>query len=537
MLAEQFISALGGKAHEVIFDGASRPPWEVADSVMAAKPTQLVIAAHGRYSVREADYSLGIELVLWFRLKHGLTCPILLVGFPSKAEVLTMRKEQTERFLLHAPGIRYVQLPVPPDQWPELKEWLDKSEITKEDIEKEYPHYLRAGFDIGNFRHALANKFGLKATWDVHFASTAAQKTKYPDGLRNCLDQEKDLLITQALYPLEDGLIGQAITDLRTSVKKSGVRTAVPPGLKLLHVDDEIHLGWGKLIQRMLNAPDSGTSNYQPYQPAALDQTSIVEAVLAKIRDNDPSVVLLDLRLRKEDENLARSDSPPSGIAVLRAIRAEYMTLPVIVTTASNKLWSYRMVMHEGADGYWLKQGVEYGWGTNETFDSYLDLCHMLACITESPLIKSLRRMELAIQWMTVAANQWWSVGAWKTNERRNGDTESSKYFLEMAMSDLQNYCRSHVLFRGSTPSRQERALALASMCIKIGSAAECIVSHGLADWERHRRIDRCESQPLKALFSIRNDAAHSRALVEVDEAQVIRQVGFFDEFIHNGCI
>ncbi len=535
-LMSEFKQALGGTDTKWIM-ASSSASHEQAIGIKATDPKRLVIACQGQHGSTAAEHSPGLELVLWLRLEHKVTCPILLVGFLSEERVRSSRTECTERFLIHAPGIRYAQLPVPKEEWPELKDWLDKSSITEKDIDKEYPPYLRAGFDIGSFRHALANKFGLKATWDIHFAATAGNKAKYPAELQTCLDQEKDLLIAQALHPLEEGLVGQAITNLRSSVKKSGERVVVPSGLKTLHVDDEIDLGWGQLVRRMLNAPEPPMSNYRPYQPTGVDEVSIAAAVLDNIREHVPSVVLLDLRLTKEDENIYRSDAPPSGIAVLRAIRAAHKTLPVIVTSASNKLWNYRMVVHEGADGYWMKQGLELGWGAKETLDSYLDLCHMLASVAESALLQAIRKLESTIQWMSDPARQWWTQGYWRTRERRIGDTESSQFFLWMAISDAQHYCRRYVFARGTKPSREERAMALASVCIKIGSAAECIVAHDLGDRERDRRIERCESSSLRDLFWIRNEAAHSRALDNINEELVIRQMNKFDDFIINGCL
>ena len=71
-------------------------------------------------------------------------------------------------------------------------------------------------------------------------------------------------------------------------------------------------------------------------------------------------LIILDLRLR-EDSRHDASDilevESLSGMQILKDIKASNPTVPVIISTASNKSWSVRSAMNNGADGFLDKGG------------------------------------------------------------------------------------------------------------------------------------------------------------------------------------
>lgn len=617
-----------------------------AAAIKATDPKRLVIACQGRHGSGVPEHSSGLELVLWLRLEHKVKCPILLVGFLSDGRVRSSRTERTERFLLHAPGIRYVQLPVPPDQWPELKDWLDNSSITEEDIVKEYPAYLRAGFDIGNFRHALANKFGLKAAWDIH--DLLFQRRSYPTDLAALLSADKDLLLAEVLYPLPVSALQNLIRERRHRIKQEGTtlrerlgaleqairdntlthaqaiervmdlvltsemlllesgnveypaadkvaitdRSArrwaealeaasiagqldealvldrmqatemdfqlaeikenlgrVPDEvrndlvgdsdvpsirntLRVLHVDDELEIGWADLMRRVIDPSNEAPPNYVCLQPTNKDLDGIVQEVLIAIQTNPPDIVLLDLRLRGVEDQGVTQDAPPSGVHVLRAIRQKHKTLPVIITTASNKLWSYRMVMREGADGYWLKQGVELGWGAAEVFGNYVDLRWMIS-IADRPLVRAMRKLEQLHAWMRHTANQWWSQGRWASGEQRKGHTPSALLLLNMAIVEFRAYCQGYVFREIGLVNTSEVQWAVSPICTRLGGVVERITIDGQVRYLNGAKGPPASNHPsFEQVMAIRNNASHGKAPFNITQQSLIDQVIALDVWL-----
>jgi len=66
----------------------------------------------------------------------------------------------------------------------------------------------------------------------------------------------------------------------------------------------------------------------------------------------------LDLRLFGETGNYPIQDV--SGFKVLDIIlSSSRKRCPVLITSASNKIWSYKEAISRGADAYWVKQGLD----------------------------------------------------------------------------------------------------------------------------------------------------------------------------------
>lgn len=204
-----------------------------------------------------------------------------------------------------------------------------------------------------------------------------------------------------------------------------------PP--RILLVDDDADLGWADLLRKSIlgrTVVDASACLQVVRIPRPPEPPPCFDAdwVRTNITRHDPDLVLLDLRLLGNEE-IGKPVAKASGTCVLREIRKQDCGLPVIMMTASNKYWTFRETLLEGADGYWMKEGV----GEHRPpislarhCDELLEL--ILRCISprpvpsgpvEGPLIATggyndLRRFSRALRKLKEAETNWWENRTWE---------------------------------------------------------------------------------------------------------------------------
>ena len=127
---------------------------------------------------------------------------------------------------------------------------------------------------------------------------------------------------------------------------------------KVLLIDDEAGKGWQQFYDYLFQL-SPGIS----CQSLEIDYQSIaknITAAIQKIKAYNPDVVLLDLRLCDADFSEASQADPTqlTGYQLLQQIKKLNQGIQVIITTASNKVWSYESTLKAGANGYIIKRGV-----------------------------------------------------------------------------------------------------------------------------------------------------------------------------------
>ncbi|MBK7970970.1 MAG: response regulator [Bacteroidetes bacterium] len=96
----------------------------------------------------------------------------------------------------------------------------------------------------------------------------------------------------------------------------------------------------------------------QPVSEHIKTDTFFDDVVNDQIQSHKPHLILLDLRL--QNEKGVRIDAEMlSGGVLLANIRKQYPGLPVLMTTASNKSWSYEELQRLGCDAFWTKEGID----------------------------------------------------------------------------------------------------------------------------------------------------------------------------------
>ena len=133
-------------------------------------------------------------------------------------------------------------------------------------------------------------------------------------------------------------------------------------------IDDMIYKGWDKAYSKI----------FEDAKLSLFDQEQKVFDVRESINYD---LIILDLRLR-EDSRHDASDilevESLSGMQILKDIKASNPTVPVIISTASNKSWSVRSAMNNGADGFWTKEDPKRSLSFEYRFQNTFDLINVI---------------------------------------------------------------------------------------------------------------------------------------------------------------
>jgi CheY-like chemotaxis protein len=147
-------------------------------------------------------------------------------------------------------------------------------------------------------------------------------------------------------------------------------------------IDDEINKGWLELYGYIFDKSKATAVFYNNFKK---DDTKVelidkVEKwLLEKINSNNPiNVFLIDLRLHDDDftendfENL-------SGIQLIKFIKSHNPGIQIVVSTASNKVWSYQKCLEIGVKYFSIKESPETYSTRSETIASFNHLSNQVS--------------------------------------------------------------------------------------------------------------------------------------------------------------
>lgn len=210
----------------------------------------------------------------------------------------------------------------------------------------------------------------------------------------------------------------KSISDIISDVRKSFQE--VPP--KIIYVDDQAQEGWAKIFQRMIYGGES--DNFVVIVPQKEeDEKEIVQRILneeKRLKENTNQIVLLilDLRLKQEKGELPIEDI--SGIKVLKELKKEKFSCPILITTASNKWKSYKEINRLGALAYWQKKGLDEQNDTKSLLENYFSFLKLIYVLCKdktiaflynnfSPMIRELGENKEVY---------WWETAFWRNAEK-----------------------------------------------------------------------------------------------------------------------
>lgn len=121
--------------------------------------------------------------------------------------------------------------------------------------------------------------------------------------------------------------------------------------MKYLLIDDLAESGWKTILEKAVIKEEG-----------SLDFATSFDAAVGKIK-NVWNVIFLDLRLSEHDHNVT-SIEHYTGFKILKEIRRGFNEInfctPIILITASNKIWNIEALRDNGIDGFYIKEHPDY---------------------------------------------------------------------------------------------------------------------------------------------------------------------------------
>ena len=147
---------------------------------------------------------------------------------------------------------------------------------------------------------------------------------------------------------------------------------------KILLIDDEVGKGWHNFFKSLCNKNsgvefDSTGSTFK-----SLSQEEIIYSVEKKVKDFNPDVVVLDLRLHDDDFDI-KDPLQLTGAKIFELIKTINKGIQIVIFSASNKVWNY---LPFASDGVILKESPELSIKNNYTQECIKNLRNTLTnCI------------------------------------------------------------------------------------------------------------------------------------------------------------
>ncbi|MFA9192905.1 hypothetical protein AAGV33_00700 [Flavobacterium sp. FBOR7N2.3] len=159
---------------------------------------------------------------------------------------------------------------------------------------------------------------------------------------------------------------------------------------KILYIDDEWNKGWDTIFKHVFKSNLSYQFKTLEYDFSDKEFSVGGPFIKSKIESFDPDIVILDLRLFKEDFDKDRTPENISGFKILEEIKRKNLGIQVIVFTASNKVWNLQKLQLTGAEYFILKNSPENIITSDSTSDSIKNFKESIEKASEKAFIKNL---------------------------------------------------------------------------------------------------------------------------------------------------
>ena len=177
----------------------------------------------------------------------------------------------------------------------------------------------------------------------------------------------------------------------------------------ILYVDDMASVGWKDLLSHIL----FGEMNSRNLRTVYFSQEHSPEEIANNIMNaglKKADLLILDLRL-KDEKGFVRP-SELSGMKVLRRLEKNgSLCCPVMIFTASNKIWSLKEAFRNNVVSYYIKEGLDYS-DDDMSMHSFLNLIEQINFLTAYSwifkLLSKLRKMSATIRFEK--GSFWWET-------------------------------------------------------------------------------------------------------------------------------
>lgn len=550
----------------------------------------------------------GIRLLTWLRTK-GVKNHCVLYSFES---LNTIAKSAPKNLLLFSQGNTFVQLP---DDFSSIDLRQIKNDFTKEDNLKTY---LKALFEVAEFRHREANWWSVKVLWDIHRVATKGTFNEdYPQSVKDNLsilnnavgvflnelkvinvskyiedalnkirnrksDLEEQLIRLKSdqdsaeFYNEQFSKIGEELTQLNKDIQhlvgKEGykeymarratlqndlnfivseitsIENAKPVLAKIteeikhyensllnisasvekelfsnkrkpsadttaniLLIDDNAENGWMSVYRHIFpNATIQSVELLNEYEKS-IDKLYyyFIKPAINNIYQTT-SLIFLDLRLFEAEESERSIDVENlSGKLMLEKIREDFKGIPIIITTASNKVWTFQRLVNAGTDAYWVKEGFDEQRTAEDSVNNYLRLLDLVNKMTDERY-QLLREFALYAEKFDKEKNKHWSKTVkWLNGEKPPGNVNAISKTLKDSVSVLRNYLHDYHLGYGYKDQLNE-AFVISGLINKIAGVYESVHAVDQRVWVGVDFYELRGDTNQTPLRDLRNDASHN---------------------------
>jgi len=234
--------------------------------------------------------------------------------------------------------------------------YVDTTKYSFADIQKSLEGYKVKSFDTSTFldqiqinppvnydsHHSVDNEFALNQ-WSIFI--------KCYDELPPIFRKEYESKLYFKYLKLK-----QSLAQVEKLLEKTIIETT--GNTKILLIDDEAKKGWENFYNSLfrnskIKFEDSGIEFKKE------EKNDLVAKIESRVKDFNPDVVLLDLRLHDSDFWEEVEPQNLTGIKILEKIKEINRGIQVIMTTASNKAWNFNLAKQKGAYDFIIKDGFE----------------------------------------------------------------------------------------------------------------------------------------------------------------------------------
>lgn len=179
-----------------------------------------------------------------------------------------------------------------------------------------------------------------------------------------CLQKRKELTTTWSSVKRsmsQSTPVMSLYKDLHESFGLSSDAFESSENLQIWFVDDQHADGWYQLVDSMLADIDADIRCFNSQADVEMSLKMFQMHGEGKL----PELAIVDLRLSEHESAFENYDSDDlSGFAVVDSLLKAVPGLPIVIASASNKLWNLEKAIKKGAMAYWRKSD-EYSEKTN----------------------------------------------------------------------------------------------------------------------------------------------------------------------------
>ncbi|WP_374443463.1 hypothetical protein [Epilithonimonas sp.] len=134
---------------------------------------------------------------------------------------------------------------------------------------------------------------------------------------------------------------------------------------KILYIDDEAEKGWNLIFKKFFTG-NAISFQYLDNEFNSKTKSEIIDLSYNKIINDNIDLIILDFRLHPED--FSELDIYEiTGVKLLKKVKEYNPGIQIIIFSATNKIWSYKALQKEGADGFIMKESPRNSIQTNYT--------------------------------------------------------------------------------------------------------------------------------------------------------------------------